>query len=520
MRKEERIFMYGQIFALKKKGFNISQISHETGLSRPTVYKYLAMDLEELETWSNDLLVRRKKLDPYRERILGWLNRYPHMSSSQIYDWLLESDQDLGVAESTVRLYVKELRESEGIVKNPKPRNYMAVPELPPGKQTQVDWGQSRQNKVGGGQIKLYFIAFVLSHSRYKFVHWQDRPFSTEDGIHAHELALGYFGGMTEEFVYDQDTIISVNENAGDFILTAGFQAYVETRGFQVRLCRKEDPESKGKIESVVKFVKQNFAANRLYAGLEDWNQRSLNWLKRTGNHRKNHLTKERPEKMFITEKKHLPPAHPVTLDKNYKLSITRAIRKDNSVSYQSNRYAVPLGTYNRFSGQRLHLRLESDHLIIMDPLQREVLAKHRLCQGKGKLIGSELHERQPSASQVELKEKVFQMLGFTDHARLFVEEIWHNYPRHRQDQFRLIIRGIKEYPQSATAALERCILEAAYSANSFKRFLVYEDAWEKKHEPIKVLDGQGNQEQVLESAPQRSVDSYLLKLGVGSWSP
>ena len=516
MRKEERIFMYGQIFALKKKGFNISQIAHETGLSRPTVYKYLAMNLEELESWCNDLSVRRKKLDPYRANISEWLNLYPHMSSSQVYDWLLEGDEALDVAESTVRLYVRELRETEGITKNPKPRTYMAVPELPPGKQTQVDWGQSRQKKVGGGQIKLYFISFVLSHSRYKFVHWQDRPFTTDDGIRAHELALAYFGGMTEEFVYDQDAIISVNENAGDFILTAGFQAYVETRGFRVRLCRKEDPESKGKVESVVKFVKRNFAANRLYISLEDWNQRSLNWLKRTGNHRKHHLTKERPQKMFISEKKHLLPAHPVTLDENYKLSITRTIRKDNSISYQSNRYTVPLGTYNRFGGQRLTLRLEAGHLLIMDPLQREILAKHPLCQDKGKLIGSELHERQPSKSQMELKEKVFQLLGFTDQARRFVEEIWRNYPRHRQDQFRLIIRSLQEYPQSAKAALERCIHEDAYSANSFKHFLVYEEAWQKKHEPIKLLESQDNPQQVLESAPQRSVDSYLAKLGVG----
>ena len=36
MRKEERILMYGQIFALKSKDY-ISQIAHERGLSRPTV---------------------------------------------------------------------------------------------------------------------------------------------------------------------------------------------------------------------------------------------------------------------------------------------------------------------------------------------------------------------------------------------------------------------------------------------------------------------------------------------------
>ena len=515
MRKEERIFMYGQIIALKNKGFNISQISYETGLSRPTIYKYLDMNLEEVESWCNDLKVRRKKLDPYRTRILQWLNQYPHMSSAQIYDWLLEENETLDLAESTVRLYVRNLREIEGIVKNPKERSYMAVPEFEPGKQIQVDWGETKQKNKNGSQTKLYFISFVLSYSRYKFVYWLDRPFSTDDGIYAHELALAYFGGITEEFVYDQDSIISVNENAGDFILTAAFQAYVETRGFKVRLCRKADPESKGKVESVVKFVKRNFAENRIYAGLEDWNQRSLNWLKRTGNRKVHKITKQRPEEAFIIEKKHLLPAHPVTLDQNYKLSITRTIRKDNSIFFKSNRYTVPLGTYNRFKDQKLSLRLEGEQLLIMDPLQEELLARHTICQDKGKLIGFRLHERKPSKSQIELREKALQLLGFTREAGIFIRKIWDKYPRHRQEQYRLIIRCIKDYPASAATALERCISEEAYSANSFKSFLLYEDAWKKKAHKIKLLENDKNPGFALENAPQRSVDSYYLRLGL-----
>ncbi|MDD2476089.1 MAG: DDE-type integrase/transposase/recombinase [Dysgonamonadaceae bacterium] len=262
MRKEECIFMYGQIYALKNKGFNISQIAYETGLSIPTIYKYLDMDLEEIESCCNDLTVRDKKLDPYRARILQWLQQYPHMSSAQINDWLLEVDEDLDCAESTVRLYVKNLRETEGIIKNPQERSYIAVPDFEPGKQTQVDWGETWQKNKSGGKTKIYFISFVLSYSRYKYVYWLDRPFSTDDGIYAHELALAYFGGMTEEFVCDQDSTISVNENAGDFILTAAFQTYVETRGFKVRLCKKSDPEH---YENILNENRGNLTSQSAY---------------------------------------------------------------------------------------------------------------------------------------------------------------------------------------------------------------------------------------------------------------
>lgn len=66
----------------------------------------------------------------------------------------------------------------------------------------------------------MYFITFVLSHSRYKYVEWLDRPFTTKDTIRCHENAFAFFGGMPEEIVYDQDHLITVSENVGDILLT------------------------------------------------------------------------------------------------------------------------------------------------------------------------------------------------------------------------------------------------------------------------------------------------------------
>lgn len=83
------------------------------------------------------------------------------------------------------------------------------------GKQIQVDWGQTKQKTVNKSEVKLYFIAFVLAHSRFKYMEWQDRPFTTKDTIRCHENAFQYFGGRTEELVYDQDNLIAVSENVG-----------------------------------------------------------------------------------------------------------------------------------------------------------------------------------------------------------------------------------------------------------------------------------------------------------------
>ena len=87
---------------------NITQIAAELKVSRPTIYKYLEMDFEEVHAYASDLYKKPKKLDPYRDWILAWLEEYPHLSAAQIKDWLLERYHDLDVGESTVRLYIDE----------------------------------------------------------------------------------------------------------------------------------------------------------------------------------------------------------------------------------------------------------------------------------------------------------------------------------------------------------------------------------------------------------------------------
>lgn len=85
-------------------------------------------------------------------------------------DWLLERFPKLIVGESTMRLYVNQLREEYQIEKTSKTRVYEATEEQPMGKQMQVDWGETRQKKKDKQEIKLYCICFVLSHARYKYV--------------------------------------------------------------------------------------------------------------------------------------------------------------------------------------------------------------------------------------------------------------------------------------------------------------------------------------------------------------
>lgn len=186
---------------------------------------------------------------------------------------------------------------------------YEAIEDRPMGQQLQVDFGEISLKNSQGNLVKLRFIAFVLAHSRYKYVEWLDRPFTTADVIKAHENAFAFYGGLAKEIVYDQDHLILVSENNGDLIFTREFAAYVKKQKFQIHMCRKQDPESKGRIENVVGFVKKNFAKHRTFHNLDKLNEECMAWLDRTGNGKEHNSTKKIPAEVFVLEKQHLRPA-------------------------------------------------------------------------------------------------------------------------------------------------------------------------------------------------------------------
>ncbi|WP_339063989.1 IS21 family transposase [Tepidibacillus marianensis] len=319
---------------------------------------------------------RQKKLDPYRDQILSWLKEHPDLSSAQIEDWLKERYPTIRIGGSTGRSYVSEMRDIYHIPKVVRIRDHEAVEELPMGQQVQVDWGEITVKNSEKKDSKLYFITFVLSHSRHKYVEWLDRPFTTRDTIRSHEKAFQFFGGMPEEIVYDQDHLITVSENAGDIILTSEFQAYKQDRGFRIYLCRKADPQSKGKVENVVKYVKQNFAKNRVFSNLDTWDEKCLAWLERTGNYNVHHTTKKRPVEVHALEKQHLKPISTLfSFENNLESSIPRTVHKDNIIKYKSNRYSLPLGTYRPKGDNTVYIEIFEEELIIRREPKGEVLA-------------------------------------------------------------------------------------------------------------------------------------------------
>ncbi|MCO7177208.1 IS21 family transposase, partial [Sporolactobacillus kofuensis] len=228
--------------------------------------------------------------------------------------------------------------------------------------------------------------------------------------------------------------------------------------------------QSKGKIENVVKYVKYNFAKNRVFTNIDTWNEKGIAWLERTGNYNVHNTTKKRPAEVHALEKQHLKPVSPLlSIESDNSSSITRTVCPDNVIKYKSNRYSVPLGTYRRNGDNKVFIELKESELIIKKQSQGEVLARHILSTGKGELIKNRQHARDRSKGIQAYKETIIRQFNDGDQAALFIQELSKRYPRYVRDQLQIVQYALHHFRQEMEQALTICIKDQLWSANDLR---------------------------------------------------
>jgi len=317
-------------------------------------------------------------------------------------------------------------------------------------------------------------LNYIMSHSRKKFVYFQDRPYKAADFIEAHDMAFKYYGGRTDEIAYDQDRVMMVAENAGDLIFTEAFEDYKKYAGFSIFLCRGNDPQSKGKIESVIKYVKGNFLACRIYSGISTLNSDGLAWLERTANAKIHETTKMIPNIVFAEEIKHLKAAPTLSAPPKPKSAI---VRPTNVVHYLQNRYEVPKGTYLPGRKATITVDDETGKVFFADPQTGELFAEHNIAYGA---IGKKIPLPRNAQRFKETKYDEFKITVLSAYESIYlieeyIDKLIEKYPRYARDQLRIMKNCAETYDKEELQnALDYCIDRDLFSANDFRDALVF----------------------------------------------
>jgi len=131
--------------------------------------------------------------------------------------------------------------------------------ETLPGQQAQVDWMHAGSVWVGGVLRKRYAFIMKLGYSRRSYVEFtlsMDQPTLFLCMIHAFE----YFGGVPVEVLFDNmKTAFLCNQEEHRWYCHPRLAAFAAHYGFTPRRCRVYRPQTKGKVEREVRYVRYSF---------------------------------------------------------------------------------------------------------------------------------------------------------------------------------------------------------------------------------------------------------------------
>lgn len=428
------------------KGLSIRAISRELGISRNSVRKYLRQDETAIGRKMDDPS-RSKQLDVYRGYLVSLLASFPGLSAVKIARKLKEKLGKLPASERSIRRYVSALKEE---VASGQHRYYEPVVNEIPGVQCQVDPGELRNVLIGGVETVVHFVVFVLAYSRLMYVGLSFKPLDTQQFIQLHDEALRYFGGTPEELVYDQTKLVVIEEKYRELTLNERFYQYATTAGFRIHACEGYDPESKGKVEAGVKYVKQDCFYGETFRDEQHLREHVQHWLDTVANVRIHGSTGEKPQARFerdeqMSLKPYLSPAC-VTPDAHE----ARKADKTGLISWKANKYSVPMA----WQQSRVGVLEERGQLHVVDLQTGEVIAQHRLANGKGQVIKNTHHYRDHAQRREQLEQDIQVLIGDEALSQALCDQLRQSLPKVYKDQL-VAVRGLlKKY-----APVERDVL-------------------------------------------------------------
>ncbi len=362
-----------QVRQLHAEKVSISQIGRQLDLDRKTVRKMLREDWRpyEREARSDTLLAAHGAFLHERAAKVSY--------SARILYQELRRDHGYKGSYETVKRFIVPLRERASDSGRLCQRRF----ETQPGQQSQIDWGQMR-TYLRSQPVVVHVFVLTLGYSRRGYY----RACANEQlglFLESHEAAFEHFGGLTREHLYDRPRTVCEPVRGEGWRWNETFRSFARHWGFEPRVCAPYRAQTKGKVESGVKYVKRNFLPGRTFIDMEDVQAQLDEWTATIADMRIHGTTHQRPIDRFGEETSALLPSagQGAFAERRH---VARIVAEDYLVSFQSNRYSVPFGLIGKTVevipvGATLRVEhdgaLVAEHPLLAGKHQMRILPEH-----------------------------------------------------------------------------------------------------------------------------------------------
>ncbi len=152
--------------------------------------------------------------------------------------------------------------------------------ETGPGEAYQIDWGFVNVETGIGTSYWAACFAMICHHCSLCYIEFF--PNSRQENLFIGMIHAFYFMGIPGSVLTDNMKSVVVSRDLeGHLIWQNDYEAFMKLVGFRTKLCKPRNPFTKGKVERLVRYVKDNFLAGRVFSHLTDLNIEALKWCHR-----------------------------------------------------------------------------------------------------------------------------------------------------------------------------------------------------------------------------------------------
>jgi transposase len=318
------------------RGESVSAVAEGLGLDRKTVRGWRRQG-----AWHPRRVSRRRSI---LDEQAGWLRaRAPEVGYNCAV--LLRELQGRGYRGSLgqVHRFVRPLR----VAARQAARATVRF-ETPPGQQAQVDFGQ-RRVWIGEREEAAHVFVCTLGYSRRLFA--VACPHERLDAVlGGHEQAFRHFGGVPLQIVVDNARPVVLERRLQETTWHPVYADFAAYWGFSPWAHWPYRPQTKGKVESGVGYVKKNALAGKRFGSWDQLNAWLLEWATTIADVRVHGTTHERPIDRFAAERLTPLDGRAPYVRERVRL---RMVPPDALVAIGASRYSVPV----RYVGAQVRIR-------------------------------------------------------------------------------------------------------------------------------------------------------------------
>ena len=246
-----------------------------------------------------------------------------------------------------------------------------------PGEAFQMDWGFTNVVDYDGSEYQVACFAMICHHCGQRYVEFF--PNARQENLFIGMIHGFAYMGIPKYILTDNmKSVVLHRDFEGNPVWQKDYEAFMKAVGFRTKLCKPRHPFTKGKVERLVRFVKENFLAGRVFWNITDLNRAALDWCNRQNGiyHRAIDTVPQDTHYESCAKQIQMLERTPSLL---FYLCPERKISFDGFVNYEGRRFGVPYS----YRGSTARIMRKDDMIYIYSTDLKQLLTTHDVTWSK-----------------------------------------------------------------------------------------------------------------------------------------